>query len=458
VAESGISTRTGGAGSVPFDVLAATEAYIARTPKSRARWQRAARVMPLGVSGSGKFFPPYPLFVATARGPRLTDVDDHEYVDLLMGNASLLLGHAHPRITAAVAAQASRFSGATMPYDLGLALAERICGRMALDRIRFTVTGSEATRSAVRVARAATGRLRFAKCEGGYHGSDDSFLVSAHTAAMAGTDSRPTPVLDYAGLPPGVADDVVVLPYNDAEAAGELIGQFAGDLAAVIVEPVAFSSGGAVPGTADFLGALRRATQAAGIVLIFDEVVTGYRMGPGGASARYGITPDLVTLGKAMAGGMPLAAFGGRADLMDAALAGPADARIFQSGTYVENAISVAAGHAVLDELDENPDAVARMNELGETLRAGISAELARVGLAGAATGTGSLLHFHLGTGRVANRRDVLRSDRELTRLAQLALVARGVLWLPLHPAALSITHTAREVADVLAVLREVLR
>jgi glutamate-1-semialdehyde 2,1-aminomutase len=445
-------------GPAPSGVLAAQEAYVRRTPESAARWHRAARVLPLGVSGSGKFFAPYPVFTASASGSRLTDVDGHEYVDLLMGNASVLLGHAHPRITAAVAEQAARFTGTTMPYDLGLALAERICRTMTLDRVRFTVTGSEATRSAVRVARAATGRVRFAKCEGGYHGSDDAFLVSAHSAAMAGPDAQPAAVLDYAGLPPGAAGDAVVLPYNDAAAAAEIIGQHAHELAAVIVEPVAFSAGGAVPGTAEFLGTLRRVTQAAGIVLIFDEVVTGYRMGPGGAAAWYGITPDLLTLGKSMGGGLPLAAFGGRADLMDGALAGPPERRIFQSGTYVENAIAVAAGHAVLDELADRPDAMDAMNELGEQLRTGIASALSEAGVPGTVTGTGSLLHFHLGASQVTNRREVLRSDLEMTRLAQLALVAGGVLWLPLHPAALSLAHTPRDVQDALAILREALR
>lgn len=446
------------AGPVPSGVLAAKQAYVRRTPESAARWRRATGVSPLGVSGSGKFFAPYPLFTAAASGSRLTDVDGHEYVDLLMGNASVLLGHAHPRITAAVSEQASRFTGTTMPYELGLALAERICRAMALDRIRFTVTGSEATRSAARVARAATGRVRLAKCEGGYHGSDDVFLVSAHSAAMAGPDERPTPVLDYAGLQPGTAEDMVVLPYNDAAAAAEIIGAHADELAAVIVEPVAFSAGGAVPGTAEFLGTLRRVTQAAGIVLIFDEVVTGYRMGPGGAAAWYGITPDLVTLGKSVGSGLPLAAFGGRADLMDGALAGPPERRIFQSGTYVENAIAVAAGHAVLDELADRPGALAAMNDLGERLRTGIAGALAQAGVPGTVTGTGSLLHFHLGTSQVTNRRDVLRADLEMTRLAQLALIAGGVLWLPLHPAALSLAHTPRDVEDVLAILREALR
>ena len=442
----------------PKWISSAAHAYSDRTPGSRERWKRACDLLPLGVSGSGKFFDPHPLFIASARASRVVDVDGHEYVDLLMGNASLLLGHAHPRIVAAVAEQAARFSGATMPYDLGLALAERICRANHLDRIRLTVTGSEACRSALRVARAATGRHRFAKCEGGYHGSDDAFLVSGHTRNLAGPDNQPSPVLDYAGLPPGAADDVVVLPYNDAGLAEEIVARHASELAAVIIEPIAFSAGGAIQGTAEFLGTLRRVTQAAGIVLIFDEVVTGYRLGPGGAAERYGITPDLVTLGKGIAGGMPLGAFGGRAQLMDLALAGPPERRIFQSGTYVENAISVAAAHAVLDELHARPDAIAIMDELGARLRNGMAAEFDRAGLTSSVTGSASLAHFHLGASRVTNRRDLLASDLELTRLAQLALVAGGVLWLPLHPAALSVVHTQHDIETVLAVLRHMLR
>ncbi|MDQ7803462.1 aspartate aminotransferase family protein [Amycolatopsis sp. A133] len=432
--------------------------YARRTPGSRARWERATRVQPNGVSGNGKYFPPHPLFIADAKGSRVTDVDGHEYLDVLMGSGSLLLGHGHPRIVAAVSEQVARFSGTTMPHEPGLALAERMSAKRGLARIRFTVTGSEATQSALRVARSATGRTRFAKCEGGYHGSGDAFLVATHSTAMAGPDSEPAAKPDYAGLPPSVGDDVIVLPYNDVAAAERLIRRSAADLAAVIVEPVLFSSGGAVPATGEFLDTLRRETAAAGIVLIFDEVVTGYRLGPRGAESHYGVTADLVTLGKGVAGGLPLAAFGGRADLMDLALAGSAESRVFQSGTYVENAVSVAAAHAVLDELAERPDALTRLDALGERLRTGIAAELDRAGVPGVVTGAGSMLHFHLGATSVTNRRELLRADVESSRLAQLALVAAGVLWQPLHPAALSIVHTAQDVDNVLATMREVLR
>ena len=208
-----------------------------------------------------------------------------------------------------------------MPVEQSMELAERIRGHMPyLERLRFVNTGSEATRSAVRVARAATGRAKIAKCEGNFHGSDETFLVSTHSHVMEGPDTSPTPVPDYAGMAPDLAEGVVVLPYNDPEASVALIRRHAHELAAVIMEPVAFSSGGGVAATPEFARAVRDVTAGNEIALIFDEVLCAYRMGLAGAPAYLGVTPDLATIGKAVGGGMPLGAFGGRADIMEAAL------------------------------------------------------------------------------------------------------------------------------------------
>jgi glutamate-1-semialdehyde 2,1-aminomutase len=432
--------------------------YRAARGESLRLWERAREVFPNGVSGAVKFYAPFPVFIDSAQGARAVDVDGNEYVDLLMGAGPMLLGHGHPAVTEAVRRQLERMTNPMMPTVSSLELAERIRGHMTyLERLRFVNTGSEATRSAVRVARAVTGRSLIAKCEGGFHGADDPFLVSTHTHSLVGSDSRPQAVADYAGLSPRVAEDVLVLPYNDPEAAVGLISERARELAAVIVEPVAFSSGGGVAATREFAAALREVTARNGIVLIFDEVLCTYRMGLAGAPAYLGVTPDLATIGKALGGGMPLAAFGGRAELMEAALGAEAGSReIFQSGTFTENPVSIAAGGAVLDVLESEP-VLERADEAGRLLREGLARELAAHGVRATVSGVASILQVHIGVERVASRRDVLRGDLDAGRALQLGMVAGGVLWPPGHPAVTSGAHTAEDVDRVIATAGTVL-
>jgi glutamate-1-semialdehyde 2,1-aminomutase len=429
-----------------------------RTRGSRALWEAAREVFPQGVSGAAKYFAPYPVFVAGADGATVVDVDGNEYVDVLMGAGPLLLGHNHPRVVEAVQRQAALLTNPMMPTELSLRYAERIRGHMPyLERLRFTNTGSEATRTALRIARATTGRVKFAKFEGGFHGSDDAFLVSTHTHHVAGDDLRPEPVLDYGGLSPRLLDEVVILPYNDAEAAVALIDEHGPELAAVFMEPVAFSSGGGIPATPEFAQAVRDATLRHGIVLVYDEVVCAFRLGLGGAPSYLGVTPDLSTIGKAVGGGSPLAAVGGRADLMEGALgASSAERRIFQSGTFTENPLSIAAGMAVLDVLESEP-ALERANATAAQLRDGLEALFREFEVQAAVTGYGSIFQVHFGATTVVNRRDVLRSDLEATRRFLLSLVAGGVLWPPVHPGVTSAVHTPEHVETILAVSREVL-
>jgi glutamate-1-semialdehyde 2,1-aminomutase len=436
----------------------ADELFRSRTPVSGELWRQAARSFPQGVSGHAKFFAPYPVFIASADGPTVTDVDGRVYVDLLMGAGPMLLGHGHPHVLDAIRRQLDVMTNPMMPTELSLTYAERLRSHMPyLGRLRFANTGSEATRSAVRVARAVTGRLKIAKFEGNYHGSDDLFLISTHSREPSGPDDRPEPVIDYAGLSPRLVDEVVVLPYNDAAAAERLIDEHAGELAAVIMEPVAFSSGGGVPATQEFAAAIRRATQRHDIVLILDEVLCGLRLGMAGAPAYLGITPDLAAIGKAIGGGLPLAAFGGRADLMDAALGGEAaGTRIFQSGTFTENPLSIAAGMATLDVLESEP-ALERADAAGALLRDSLTEAIADSRHSAVVTGVGSIVQVHFGASKVENRRDVLRSDMARTRSFLLDMVARGVLWPPVHPAVTSAAHGEEEIDAVVAAAREAL-
>lgn len=439
-------------------LTSAEEAYLAATPRSRAAWERAGGIFPQGVSGQAKFYAPYPVFVAEAAGATVTDVDGKRYVDLLMGAGPLLLGHSHPAIVEAIQRQAARMTNPMMPSEQSVEYAERLRGHMPyLERLRFVNTGSEATRSAVRVARAATGRTKIAKFEGNYHGSDDLFLVSTHTRTLAGTDERPEPTLDYAGLSPRLRDEVLVLPYNNAPVARRAITESADELAAVIMEPVSFSSGGGVAAEPEFARAVREETQRHGIPLIFDEVLCALRLGLAGAPGYLGVTPDLSTIGKAVGGGLPLAAFGGRADLMEATLGSTAgDRRIFQSGTFTENPMSVAAGSALLTVLETEP-ALDQANAAGAALRNGLTALLAERDITAAVTGVGSIVQVHLGASIVRNRRDAVRADHDRTARLLLGMVAEGVLWPPVHPAVTSAAHTAADVEEVLGAVARVI-
>jgi glutamate-1-semialdehyde 2,1-aminomutase len=390
----------------------------------------------------------------------------------------MLLGHGHPAVLDAVRAQLGQMTNPMLPGERSIELAERIRGHMPyLERLRFTNTGSEATRSAVRVARAVTGRALIAKCEGAFHGSEDTLLISAHARTLAGSQRRPEPVLDYKGMVPGVERSVLVLPYNDPAAAAELIAEHAGELAAVIAEPVAFSSGGGVPATRAFAAALREACSRHGVLLIFDEVLCAYRLGLAGAPAYLGVTPDLAAIGKAIGGGLALAAFGGRADLMEAALGGDGGAaadepgepgpaargpgepwsdEIFQSGTFTENPLAIAAGLAVLDVLESEP-VLERADRAGQRLREGLVEQFAAHHVTAAVTGAASILQVHLGVPEVHNRRDVLRADERATREFQLAMIAAGVLWPPGHPAVTSGAHSDEDVERVLAAAEAIL-
>ncbi len=451
------SRHDGGAMTIVSDLQGTEARYRAGRDNSRGLWERASGVFPSGVSGAAKFFAPHPIFIRSAAGAHVIDADGIRYVDLLMGAGPMLFGHGHPRIVEAIREQVAQMTNPMMPVEQAIELAERIRGHMPyLERLRFVNTGSEATRSAVRVARAATGRHLIAKFEGNFHGSDDVFLVSTHSHALRGSDERPEGVVDYAGMPPRLADEVVILPYNDPATTVELVGQHADRLAAVIMEPVAFSSGGGVPATREFAAAVRAVTEKHGIPLIFDEVLCAYRLGLAGAPAYLGVTPDLATIGKAVGGGMPLGAFGGREDLMEAALGAGATEKIFQSGTFTENPVSIAAGTAALDVLESEP-ILERADSAGRALREGLARAFAAHGVPAAVTGAASIFQIHLGANAIRNRRDVLRADGEATRRFLLEMVSAGVLWPPVHPAVTSGAHDAEVVETVLSAADAVL-
>ena len=439
------------------DATTATSAnrrvFERRTAASRDAWRAASGVLPAGVSGAAKYYPPYPVFLERAEKGRVRDLDGNEYVDLLMGAGSVLLGHCEPRVVEAVARRMKRIGTVLAPTSLEGEYAERLRSHMPyLERLRFANTGSEANRMALRAARAYTGRTRYAKFEGNFHGSDDSFLFSSVSRVTLGSAHRPEPAMDSGGVPAGLAREVLILPFNDPKGAGERIRAHGDELAAVFMEPVAFSSGGAVPAEPAFAAAVREAASEVGALLVFDEVVTAFRLGLGGAPAYLGVRPDLSCIGKAIGGGMPLSAFGGRADVMDDVLGLEGKRhRIFHSGTFTANPLSLAGGLATLDVLETEP-VLEHMNRLAAELRAGLTEVCAAHGI-GFVTGVASVLQLHLTGSAPRTRREVLSGDLDTLADVLLGVCANGVLWPPVHPAVICGSHTGEDVSRVIEAL-----
>ena len=329
--------------------------------RSEDLFTRAQAVIPGGVNSPVRAFRAVggtPRFISSARGSRLIDVDGAELVDLVMSWGAIILGHADERVGEAVARAAERGSSYGAPHEGEVLLAERICSMVpSIERVRLVSSGTEATMSAIRLARGATGRDKIVKFAGCYHGHGDALL------ARAGSGVATFGLPDAPGVTAGAARDTLVSPFNDFDGIRAIFDAEGKHIAAVIVEPVAANMG-VVPPRTGFLEELRALCSRHGVVLIFDEVITGFRLGPGGAQEWFGVTPDLTCLGKVLGGGLPIGAFGGRAEVMDEiAPTGP----VYQAGTLSGNPLVVAAGLAVLDALADDPP-YERLPRVAETI------------------------------------------------------------------------------------------
>jgi glutamate-1-semialdehyde 2,1-aminomutase len=443
-------------------IEALTASYLERladrTPGSHALREQAELVLAGGVSSHFKAWQPF--YVREAKGSHLTDVDGNAYVDLVMGFGPNSLGHSPDVVMDAVREALGNGTSLAVATPLEVELAQTIARLVpSMEVMRFVVTGTEATMMALRTARAFTGRSRIARFEGHYHGQHDSALVSV--AHVAGTERWPEPVADGAGIPQGVLDDVVVLPWNDIDLVAPVVRAASDDLAAIILEPVPFSNIGGVEPDPDFLRALRELTWERGVLLIFDEVITGFRLGLGGAAAHFGFTPDLHCFGKAVGGGFPVGVFGGRRDVMEAVVrprSGDPHAAetIFQSGTFSGTPPAMAAGIAMLRELEQT-DAIAVADARAEAIRAGWQEIVTDFGLAAQITGISSWLGLSFTDRPIRTRRDALTADPAQARAFSLGLLAGGVYLAPSHPGFTSAAHTEEDVRRVLDVSERVL-
>lgn len=310
-----------------------------KEPQSASLFERAKNLMPGGVNSPVRAFAPYPFFTSYARGSKTVDVDGNEYIDYCLAYGPLILGHSHPEVVAVVREQLYRGTMYGTPTEKELELAELICENVpCAEMIRLVNTGTEATMSAIRVARGYTRRKKIVKFEGCYHGAHDCVLVKAGSGAT--TFGMP----DSLGIPEETTRNTIILPFNDVESLEQTMKQEKDEIAAVIIEPVVGNAGVILPKNG-YLKRIRELTEENGIVLIFDEIITGFRLAFGGAQEYYGVIPDMVTLGKIMGGGFPIAAFGGRKEIME--MVAPVG-KVYQAGTFSGNPISVTAGLATL--------------------------------------------------------------------------------------------------------------
>ena len=385
-----------------------------------------------------------PVFFARAQGAWLEDVDGNRYLDYVQSWGPMILGHGHPAVLDAIRAQLDRGLGFGAPTELETRMADVLCARVpGLELVRMVNSGTEATMSAIRLARAATGRDRIVKFEGCYHGHGDSLLVKAGSGALTlGVPSSP-------GVPAALAAHTLTLDYNDAGQVEALFAREGDTIAAIIVEPVAGNMN-CVPPQPGFLDTLRRVCDRHGALLIFDEVMTGFRVGPAGAAGHYDITPDLITLGKVIGGALPVGAFGGRAELMrQLAPLGP----VYQAGTLSGNPVAMAAGLATLEALDE-PGVYERLFTNAETLAAGLREAAAVAGVPLVVNQVGSMFGlFFTDAGAVTNFHQVMACDTARFNRFFHALLSRGVYLAPAAYEAgfVSTAHGPAEIEQTLA-------
>jgi glutamate-1-semialdehyde 2,1-aminomutase len=420
-----------------------TVATPPETRESRALFARARTLLPGGVNSPVRAFRAVggtPLFIARAEGARVWDEDGNAFIDYLGSWGPMILGHSHPAVVEAIRAQAGRGTSFGAPTRLEVEMAEMLRRLVpSLEMVRMVNSGTEATLSALRLARGATGRPKLVKFEGCYHGHGDSFLIKAGSgAATFGSPDSP-------GVTEATARDTVTAVFNDLGSVDRRFREHRGAVAAVIVEPVVGNMGVVAP-RPGFLEGLRELCTAQGSLLIFDEVMTGFRVGPGGAQARYRVRPDLTTLGKIIGGGLPVGAYGGRRDLMEQiAPSGP----VYQAGTLSGNPLAMSAGLATLRAIEADPGLYDRLEAKGAALQAGVEAAIAGRGWACRLARVGSMWTLFFNPEEVTDWSVASRSDTARYGRFFHAMLDRGQYLAPSQFEAnfLSAAHAEADVA-----------
>jgi len=421
------------------------EDYTSKTPKSKALHERAKKVLPGGVSYGIRFFEPYPFYTMRAEGSKLYDVDGNEYVDFWLGHTALILGHSPPAILKAVKKQLENGTHYGTPHELEIELAEQIAKMVpTAEMTRFTNSGTEANMYATRLARAYTGRKKIAKFEGGWHGGYDALHMGV---------KYPFDLPESAGLTEGALQDTILLPFNDLDGVEKKLKSE--EVASIVIEPV-LGAGGGVPVEKEFLKGLREFCDGKNILLVFDEVITGFRLTPGGAQQYYGVKPDIVVFGKILGGGFPVGAFSGPRRIMERI-----DARLyerpyfsFHGGTFTANPITMTAGLATLKIL-ENGQLINKLNRLGDKIREELREIFEAHDVDVQVVGTNSLFNAHFTKEEVKDAETAFKADRKKLVDYHLRLIAKGVFFLPAHTGALSTAHSEEDIEKLFTETQE---
>jgi glutamate-1-semialdehyde 2,1-aminomutase len=414
--------------------------------KSEDLFDRAQRVIPGGVNSPVRAFRSVggkPIFIHRGNGSHVWDVDGREYIDYIGSWGPLIFGHRPPEVLRALAEVLEVGTSFGAPTQREVEIAELIAEIVpSVEKVRLVNSGTEATLSAIRLARGFTGRERIIKFDGCYHGHGDSLLVKAGSGvATLGLPDSP-------GVPASLAELTTVLPFNDPVALTRELGRLRSEVACVIIEPIVGNMG-CVPPRAGFLEILRDLTKATGALLIFDEVMTGFRVAPGGAQELYGIRPDLTTMGKVMGGGLPVGAYGGRADIMDRiAPAGP----VYQAGTLSGNPLAVAAGFATLRRLKEERP-YARLESLGARLERGLMDAISKSGIAARVNRVGSMFTLFFTNREVFDFDGAKTSDTQKFNRFFHSMLESGIYWPPsqFEAAFISAAHTEEDIDRTIA-------
>jgi glutamate-1-semialdehyde 2,1-aminomutase len=431
-----------------------TEKFVANTPKSKRLQEEAEEYLPGGSSRGTAFFAPYPTFVDYGKGLHVYDVDGNRYLDFMINATSLVLGHAHPDVVKVLQEQAARGTAFSGPTEAQIRLAKILCDRVpSVDSIRFTNSGTEGTMMAIRAARAYTGRHKIAKIEGGYHGAHEYVSVSVYPSTDRLDPDETTPIPEYPGQPPSVAEDVFVLPFNDLETSQRVLRENKNEIGCVIMEPIV-SHFGYLPANLDYLQGMRKVTQDLDMVLIFDEVQS-FRLAAGGAQEAFGVIPDMTTFGKIIGGGMAVGAFGGRRDIMDQ-FDPTQPGAIAHAGTFNANPMTMLAGEVVMNHL--TAEVFDRMNGLGEMLRQKLRAVFDELEMEAQVTGIGSMFGIHFTADDVVDYRDVVHSDHTMMKAVFTGLLNEGVLLQTACHGALSALTTEAEVDKLVDAVRRVVQ
>jgi glutamate-1-semialdehyde 2,1-aminomutase len=422
-----------------------------RTPNSAEAHKHNLQRLPLGVASNYRAYDPYPIFVKEARGSKFRDLDGNEYLDHNLCFGALMAGHCHPSVMKAVEKRLTTGTMFGMPHDMEWQLAEEICKRFPVEMVRFGSSGTEATMHAVRLARAATGRDKIVKFEGGYHGLHDSALVSVKPHAPDfGDVKNPVSVPAGLGVPRAVVANVAIATFNDLGTVERRFQENPAQIAAIILEPILMNVGLCMP-QPGFLEGLRAIARKNGALLIFDEVKTGAKLGWGGASEYYGVTPDMVCLAKSIGGGFPLAAFGAHKSVMDLI----SQHKVFHGGTYNTNPVSMAAGLATFNEVLTREN-YAHVEKLSKKL---VEGYIARVGLQAYVAQAGANGALMLYPQEIRTYRDWLGIDVDVWRHYWFGMVNRGVMPQPYwqdEQWTMSVQHTEADIDKHIAAFDEI--